>query len=101
VRLCLESARPDIAERLVSPGDPKVLRDRLRLETAQAMVAEVRGEPGAAEAYARVAERLRTYGDPFEEAMALLGHARLTGDEGSRMRARELLDRLGVSLPVK
>jgi class 3 adenylate cyclase/tetratricopeptide (TPR) repeat protein len=101
VRLCLESGRPDIAERLVFPGDPKVLRDRLRLETADAMVAEARGEPGAAKAYARVAERLRTYGDPFEEAMALLGHARLTGDEGSRMLARELLDRLGVSLPVK
>jgi len=101
VRLCLESGRTDIAERLVSPGDPKVLRDRLRLETADAMVAEARGEPGVAEAYARVAERLRTYGDPFEEAMALLGHARLTGDEGSRKRARELLDRLGVSLPVK
>jgi tetratricopeptide (TPR) repeat protein len=101
VRLCLEASRPDIAERLVAPGDPQGLRDRLRLETARAMLAEARGEPEADEAYARVAERLRIYGDPFEEAMALLGHARLTGDEGSRMRARELLDRLGVAPAVE
>jgi class 3 adenylate cyclase/tetratricopeptide (TPR) repeat protein len=101
VRLCLEAGRPDVAERLVSRGDPKVLRDRLRLETARAMVAEARGEREAAEAYAGVAERLRTYGDPFEEAMALLGHARLTGDEGSQTRARALLGPLGVVLPVE
>jgi hypothetical protein len=100
VRLCLEAGRPDIAERLVASGEPQTLRDRLRLETARAMLAEARGEPEAAEAYARVAGRLRTYGDPFEEAMALLGHARLTGDEGSRTRARDLLDRLGIALPA-
>lgn len=101
VRLCLEAGRPDIAERLVASGDPQVLRDRLRLETARALLAEAHSEPGAAEAFARVAERLRAYGAPFDEAMMLLGHARIIGDEDSRKRARELLDRLGVGLPVE
>lgn len=99
VRLSIEAGRTDIAERLVTPSDAKVLRDRLRLETARALLAAARGEAEAAEAYAQVAERLRAYGDPFEEAMALLGHARLTGDEDSRTRAGELLDRLGFALP--
>jgi hypothetical protein len=72
------------------------MRDRLKLEAAQAMLAEARGEPGAADAYARVAARERTYGDPFEEAMALLGNARLSGAEQPRARAHALLERLGV-----
>lgn len=101
VRLCLKAGRPDIAERLVATMDPRVLRDRLRLEAAQAMLAQARGAPDAADVYARVADQMRTYGDPFEEAMALLGHARLTGEETSRTHARDLLDRLGVAPPIE
>jgi class 3 adenylate cyclase/tetratricopeptide (TPR) repeat protein len=96
VRLCIGAGRPEIAERLVASVEPRVLRDRLRLEAAEAMLAEARGEPEAAEAHERVADRLRTYGDPYEEAMALLGQARLTFAERPRERAHAVLERLQV-----
>lgn len=96
VRLCIASGRLDLAERLVASVEPRVLRDRLRLDAAEAMLAEARGDPEAAESYARVAERLRKYGDSFEEAMALLGQARLTGAEQPREKARAVLERLQV-----
>jgi hypothetical protein len=44
----------------------------------------------------RIAERLGVYGDPFEEAMALLGQARLTDADQPRGRALVLLERLRV-----
>jgi tetratricopeptide (TPR) repeat protein len=96
VRLCIACGQVDLAERLATSVEPHVLRDRLRRDTAEAMVAEARGEAGAGQAYALVAERLRTNGDPYEEAMALLGQARLTGAEQPRERARVLLERLQV-----
>ena len=86
----------DIAERLVASSDPLVLRDRVHHAAAVAMLAEARGDPDVAEMYAKVAEQLRGYGDPFEEAMALLGEARLTGAREPRERATELLEALGV-----
>jgi hypothetical protein len=96
VRLCIASGRPDVAERLVASVSPRLVRDGLRLDAATAMLAEAGSEPEAAAAYARVAERLHAYGDPYEEAMALLGQARLTHAEPPRERARVLLERLGV-----
>ncbi len=96
VRLCVEAGRPDIADRLVATSDPVVLRDRLRLEAARAMLAEARDEPDATDAYARLAERFRNYGDPFEEAMALLGQVRLTGAGDPLRRGRLLLEGLGI-----
>jgi tetratricopeptide (TPR) repeat protein len=96
VRLCLAAGRPELAERLADAPEPIVLRDRLRFDAARAMIIEARGEPHAADAYARIAERLHEYGDPYEEAMALLGQARLTGAEEPLGRARALLDGLGV-----
>ncbi len=97
VRLSLAAGRADIAERLVASSDPLVLRDRIRHDAAAAMLADARGE-SPAEAYAHVAERLRDYGDPFEEAMALLGEARLAGARVPSERATALLDGLGVRL---
>jgi tetratricopeptide (TPR) repeat protein len=97
VRLCLTAGRSDVAERLVASAEPGVLRDRLLLDAARVRLAEARGERGAAGSYARIAGRLRAYGDPYEEAEALLGHARLTGAEDSRARARVLLERLEVA----
>jgi class 3 adenylate cyclase/tetratricopeptide (TPR) repeat protein len=96
VRVCIASGRSDVAERLVASVSPRLLRDKLRLDAAEAMLAEARGEPEAAAAYADVADRLRAYGDPYEEAMALLGEARLTGAEQAWERARVLLERLRV-----
>jgi hypothetical protein len=60
------------------------------------MLAEARRDPDAAERYGRVAERLREYGEPFEEAMALLGRARCSGASGAPDRAVQLLHGLGV-----
>jgi hypothetical protein len=60
------------------------------------MLAEAHRDPDVAETYAKVAEHLRGYGDPFEEATALLGEARLTGDRAPRERATTLLEALGV-----
>lgn len=96
VRLSLAAGRPDIAERLLASSDPLVLRDRIRHEAAAAMLAESQGAPSAGSKFEGVAERLRDYGDPFEEAMALAGAARSGGTGESRVRANELLERLGV-----
>jgi hypothetical protein len=96
VRLCIACGRSDLAERLAASIEPRGLRDGLRLDVARAMIAEERGEPEAAATYAGVAARLRVYGDPYEEAMALLGQARVSGAEQPRERARELLERLQV-----
>ncbi len=98
VRACLACGRADLAERLIGGPGPSVVRDRVRREAALAMLAESRGAPDAAGRYARLAERMRDYGDPYEEAMALLGVARTAGDEAARERARTLLERLGVVL---
>jgi class 3 adenylate cyclase len=97
VRLCLRAGRPDIAERMVAVADPRVPRDRLRLDVARAMLAELGGADTPAGAFAEVAARLRDSGDPFEEAMALLGQVRVSGDDAARERARELLGGLGVA----
>jgi class 3 adenylate cyclase/tetratricopeptide (TPR) repeat protein len=96
VRLSLAAGREDIAERLVASSDPLVLRDRMHYMAAVAMLAESHGDPDASEAYAEVAERLHDYGDPFEQATALLGQARLTGAPAPRDRATALLEALGV-----
>jgi class 3 adenylate cyclase/tetratricopeptide (TPR) repeat protein len=96
VRLALAAGRVELAERFVAAAEPLVLRDRLRLEAARAMASEARADPAAAETYSRLANRLREYGEPYEESMALLGLARLTGAEEPRARARALLDALGV-----
>src|SRR5205814_7151798 len=96
VRICLETGRQDIAEHLLTSAEPKTLRDGVHVEAARAMVAEARGDRGAATMYAHVAERLRDYGDPFEEAMAPLASARLSGAASAPERATMLLHGLGV-----
>ena len=98
VRSSLAAGRVDIAERLVASSDPLALRDRMHHEAAVAMLAEAHGDPDASEAYAKVAERLHDYGDPFEQATALLGQARLTGAREPRERATTLLEGLGVGV---
>jgi hypothetical protein len=67
------------------------------LDVARAMLAELGGADTPAGAFAEVAARLRDSGDPFEEAMALLGQVRVSGDDAARERARELLGGLGVA----
>lgn len=97
VRIALAAGRADVAERLVGDKEPPLLRDRLQRQAASAAIAEAKGDPDAAVAYAELAELWRSYGDPFEEATALLGHARMEADAGdARARGLELLSRLGV-----
>ena len=96
VRTAVDAGRLDLAERLLAGIEPRVPRDEVRVRAARAIVAEARKDDAAA-AYADAADALRGYGDVYEEALALDAHARLTGDEGSRERARELFASLGVS----
>ena len=95
VRVATAAGRVDVAERLVTGTEARVPRDEIRVDAARAIVAEARGDD-AADAYAGVAEAFRGYGDPYEEALALRAYARLTGDDASRARATELLERLRV-----
>jgi tetratricopeptide (TPR) repeat protein len=95
VRTATAAGRVDLAERLAAGTLSNVPRDEIRLEAARAILDEAEGRD-AADAYARVADALRAYGDPFEEALARLAYARLTGDDASRERAAELFERLGV-----
>jgi class 3 adenylate cyclase/tetratricopeptide (TPR) repeat protein len=95
VRAAAAAGRVDVAERLVEHTQTRVPRDEMRLDVARAIVAEARGDD-AVDAYARAADALLAYGDPYEEALARRAHARLTGDDTSRKRAADLFERLAV-----
>ena len=97
VRTATTAGRLDVAERLVAQTETRVPRDQIRLRAAAAIVAEARGDVGAADAYAEAADALLGYGDPYEEALARHAHARRTGDDASRKRAEELFGRLRVT----
>ena len=65
--------------------------------TARAPCSPKRRAPAdAADRYRDVTVRWQAYGDPYEEAQALLGLARTAGDEAAAERAASVLDGLGV-----
>jgi class 3 adenylate cyclase/tetratricopeptide (TPR) repeat protein len=109
VRLSIDAGAVDLAERLVEGSEPRAARDRLQQRAAEAALAEARGQEPAANAYAQVANGWRERGNPYEEALALLGQARCVGaanraiDPGVVMaRGLELLRTLGVhDLPLQ
>jgi len=92
----------DLLERIVSTTETRSPRDSLQLETAKAVLAEAQGGGDAAERYRRAAEGWRSFGVPYEEALARIGRsraARLAGDASDpedELRASELLTALGV-----
>jgi hypothetical protein len=83
---------------MVEEGQGVVLRDRLNVLSARAVVTEAEGDLGAAAPlYAEAAEGWRAYGNPLEEAEALRGHERCGGGSaGDGTRAATLLASLGV-----
>ena len=97
VRTALEAGDVEVAASLTEIDPPDMLRYRLQAAAARAEVAAARVEPDAAIACAEVAEMWRSYGAPYEEAMALLARARLdTAAEGAEERAGGLLRSLGI-----
>jgi hypothetical protein len=96
VRMAIAVDRLDLAERLLPAEEPSTKRDRLRVHVSRAALGEATGDPDAAVAYAEVAERLREYGDVYEELLALEGRLRLIEDDLARARVSELADRLGL-----
>jgi tetratricopeptide (TPR) repeat protein len=92
----------DLLERIVSTTETRSPRDSLQLGTAKAVLAEAQGGGDAAERYRRAAEGWRSFGVPYEEALARIGRsraARLAGaasDPEDESRASELLTALGV-----
>nr|MBA3737400.1 hypothetical protein [Actinomycetota bacterium] len=92
----------DLLERIVSTTETRSPRDSLQLGTAKAVLAEAQGGGDAAERYRRAAEGWRSFGVPYEEALARIGRsraARLAGDASDpedESRASELLTALGV-----
>jgi hypothetical protein len=97
-RCCVAAGVPSTAQRLVEESKGVVRRDRLNVLSARATLAEARGDvEDAAELYAEAAEGWRQFGNPLEEAEALLGRARCADEPAARRRAHDLLGRLGVS----
>jgi class 3 adenylate cyclase/tetratricopeptide (TPR) repeat protein len=92
----------DLVADLVAISGGRTPREDLNVCSAAATVAEARRELAVAErVYADVAEGWRSYGNPFELAMSLLGRARCAdglGGEDAAFggEAREILGTLGV-----
>ena len=97
VRLAVAIGDVDLGERYVAPlVDLPSMREQLHADGARAVLAEARGAADAADRYRDVTARWKVYGDPYEEAQALLGLARTAGDAAAAERAASLLDELGV-----
>jgi ATP/maltotriose-dependent transcriptional regulator MalT len=77
VRLLVAVGDVDGAHRLLpDQAEVRTRRHRLALETALAVIAEARGDAGAATAYRDVAQAWRDYGFALEEGLTLLGAGR-------------------------
>jgi class 3 adenylate cyclase/tetratricopeptide (TPR) repeat protein len=103
VRLLVAVGDVDGAERIVpDPAGVRTRRHRLGLDTALAVIAEARGEAGAAARYRDVAAGWGDYGFVLEQGMTMLGEARCLAAEGDPAtrdvieRARSVLSRLGA-----
>jgi hypothetical protein len=97
LRICIEIGELELGERLFDRHDPSGTRTENVAAAGRAAMAEGRGETAeAAKLYADAAERWRSYEMPFEQAHAMLGHWRCTGDESSLREAQSLFDGLGA-----
>jgi class 3 adenylate cyclase/tetratricopeptide (TPR) repeat protein len=92
----------DLLQRIASMTEARSTRDALQLETAEAVLAEARGAADAEERYRRAAEGWRSFGVPYEEALARLGRTRVAlasgnaPDPDDEKRAQALLASLGI-----
>jgi hypothetical protein len=97
LRISVAAGAVSVGERLLDRPNARGARLEPAMVAGRAIVAEARGEIGEAGAlYADAAKRWEKYEFPFEQAHALLGHWRCTGDEGSLRDARAIFERLGV-----
>ena len=102
VRTALGIGEPSLAERLVAGFEPRTPYAEHDLVTANAALAEARGDLStAADAYADAAGRWERFGVVPEQAFALLGHGRCLiglsrGPEAAPVlqHAREIFERL-------
>jgi hypothetical protein len=104
-RVCLAAGSTDVARALIPRRRaPTYTRARLCLLAGRAILAEASGDlEAAASGHLLAAEGWRAFGNPAEEAHALLGHARSLAALGrsadgvrSAVRARELGGSLGA-----
>jgi hypothetical protein len=100
-RLCARVGALPLAERLVEESRGVVTRDRLNVSSARAVVAEAADPTKAAALHAEAADAWRGFGNPLEEAQALLGLVRCasTDTKEQERRASELLSKLRVPAP--
>jgi hypothetical protein len=107
VRLALWAGREDLVADLTAGGEDRAtLRGVLNMRSARATIEEAGGNTaGAGVLFGDAARRWNGYGNPLEEAYALLGRARCADDDASasdRSRGAELLQSLGaVPIPAQ
>jgi class 3 adenylate cyclase/tetratricopeptide (TPR) repeat protein len=101
VRVCVAAGALDRAAALAGDAQPAVLRHRLSILTARAVLAEAQGElREAAGRYAEAADGWKAYGHVVEHGQALLGLGRCRlalaepGTEQALTEARQLFARL-------
>jgi tetratricopeptide (TPR) repeat protein len=101
LRICVGLDELELGERLLDRPDARGARLEHALVAGRAVSAEARGRTDeAAELYADAVRRWNEYEFPFEEAHALLGCSRCTGDDDSLRRAQEIFRRLGAVVPA-
>jgi tetratricopeptide (TPR) repeat protein len=100
LRICTDAGELALGERLLDRPDAVGARAENAFVAGRAVAAEARGDvTEAAKLYAEAARRWREYEFPYEEAHALFGHARCTGDDESRRHADAIFRRLGAVAP--
>jgi len=76
-RIAVAAGDIDLAARLADTAETRTVRDHLAVDTARAVVAAARADhDAAASGFADVVARWRAFGQPRQEAEALLGLAR-------------------------
>jgi class 3 adenylate cyclase/tetratricopeptide (TPR) repeat protein len=100
LRISVAADAVSVGEQLLDRPNARGARLEPALVAGRAIVAEARGEIDEAETlYADAAKRWEKYEFPFEQAHALLGHWRCTGDETSLGDGRAIFERLGAVVP--
>jgi DNA-binding SARP family transcriptional activator/tetratricopeptide (TPR) repeat protein len=108
LRTCVRAGALELAERFADPQDLEIPVVKHAVVTGEAILAEAKGDLGAAERlYADAAARWETYGHVLEHAYALLGLGRCrlalgraTEAEAPLHQARTILTNLGASMLV-
>jgi len=76
-RVAVAWGAADLARGMVPDGEPNYLRSQLCIASSEAILAEADGDvEGAARRYVEAAAGWAVYGDPYEEAHALVGAGR-------------------------